>query len=458
MDAARKTVPGGGHTAAQQLAEFSCGLRYEDIPSDVAERAKDILIDTYAACLFGSRMPWSRMVSDYARACGAGGPCALIGDAVSRVHAPVAALANGVFAHAFEMDGARNPSVGSHPGAALLPTVLSVGEEVGASGKEVIAAFVAGNEVLIRVASASHHSEIEPERLGFHAPASGHVYGTAVAAGKLLGLNLEQMTNAMGVAGSFSCGILAFKSAASGMVKRLHLGRAAEGGVTAAKLAQRGYEGPETILEGRYGFLDSYSRGGDPSYLTKDLHKDWETLRIGMKRYACIIVGQLPIYIMQLLMQEHGFAGDDVAEITVAGLPRIITHNNIVEPADVMQAQYSVQFCTALPLYKDPLDPNNFSMESIADPRIRAACRLVKLEELPGGKGAIRMSVVLKDGRQLEKQLDTFKGMASDPLSRDELYRKIELCAGDSVKADKLFGHLAALENESRVSLAAWER
>src|SRR4051812_5526247 len=153
-------------SAAQILGKFAAELKFSDIPKQVVERAKDCIIDTVAAARFGTGFPWSRMVVEYARRYGNGGCATIIGTS-HRVHAPYAALANGVHIHAFEQDNAHYPSVGAHGGATVLPGVLGACEESQCDGKTAITAFVAGCEVMFRIGAASHHS---PEKLGFHAP------------------------------------------------------------------------------------------------------------------------------------------------------------------------------------------------------------------------------------------------------------------------------------------------
>src|SRR5258707_10786909 len=129
-----------------ELAEYAAGCRYERIPPDVVERAKQCITDTVGAGIFGSRLPWSRMVVDFAERNGAGGYSRILGSGGTRVHAPAAALANGALAHAFEMDNLTWPSTGVHPGATLLPAALAVAQERGQGGSELITAVVAGAE------------------------------------------------------------------------------------------------------------------------------------------------------------------------------------------------------------------------------------------------------------------------------------------------------------------------
>src|SRR5436309_3005340 len=151
-----------------QLARYAAALRYEDLPEAVVACAKDAIIDTVAACICGSALPWSRIVIDYAERTGPGGTSRILGRG-SQVQAPAAALANGALAHAFELDALTRPGAGAHPGATVLPPALAVAQQAGvnATGRDLIAAFVAGNEVMIRIGRATGHTN---EARGFHAP------------------------------------------------------------------------------------------------------------------------------------------------------------------------------------------------------------------------------------------------------------------------------------------------
>ena len=448
-------------TSAQILAKFATELKLSDIPPAVLQRAKDCIIDTVAVATFGSQFPWSNIVTDYAKRYGSGGVCTILGSKDLRVHAPYAALANASFAHAFEQDSTHEPNVGAHPGTTMLPAVLALAEETKADGKTVIAAFVAGCEVLFRIARTAHRSKEPPEHLGFHALGLTGPYGVATAAGRVLGLNAEQLTHALGIAGSLSSGLLAFtKSKQGGMVKRLHLGRAAESGILAARLASTGYTGPETVLEGKFGFLEAYCRGADATQLTAGLHEDWETLRIIMKRYACHMTAQTPVQSIRDLMAEHGFKGTDVDSLLVEGADKIITHNGSKEPGDVAQGQYSVPFCVALALFRDPDNPKSFDMSALDDPAIRDICRRVELRALPHDKNrsekATRITVRLKNGKELTRNGESFKGMLIDPLTGDDLRRKFMTLTADMGKAvsEQWYDRLNNLEKQTHFSLA----
>ena len=235
--------------ATKRLAHYAVNLRYSQIPPEVIARAKACILDTLAVALYGSTKPWSQAVVGFVHSLSRPGKATVLGR-IWKVQAPQAALANGTMAHAFELDNVRQPGAGVHPGATAFLPALAIAEEKRADGKALLTAFVAGCEIMSRIGVAAGNSL---EKRGFHAPGLTGTFGSAVAAARLLGLSERQLVNALGIAGSYSGGLLEFSRCQEGaMVKRLHLGKAAEGGVTAALLAQRGFAGPESVLEGKF--------------------------------------------------------------------------------------------------------------------------------------------------------------------------------------------------------------
>ena len=191
--------------------------------------------------------------------------------------------------------------------------------------------------------------------------------------------------------------------------------------------------------------------------MTKDLHKDWATLRIMLKQYASQGHTHTAIQSLRGLMAEHKFDGNDVASIAVEGTERLTSHHNIPEPGDIMQAQYSVPFCVALALFRDPEDPNSFTRNALDDPTIRAMCRRVEMREL-GGPAVphytTRVKVRLNDGREVSRLADTLKGMPATPLARADLSRKLMFTAGnDEAGITRLFKRLEHLEKEPRFNV-----
>jgi 2-methylcitrate dehydratase PrpD len=436
-----------------RLAEFAAGLQFEDIPSEVVHCAKQCIIDAVAVMTYGSALPWSRIIVAYAERSGPGGNSRILGSAGPTVQAPAAALANGALAHAFEMDTLTKPGTGCHPGATLLAPALAVAQdrpERGLNGRDLITAVVTGAEVMFRIGHATLHSN---EQRGFHAPGTTGPFGGAIAVGRLLGYDAAMLTNALGIAGSLSCGLLEFARSGTGaMVKRLHLGRAAESGVLAASLAGEGFTGPVSVLEGNAGFLKVFCDRADPAALTAGLGHEWETPITLIKRYACHITAHTPLQALEELRHEHHFGPAEVEAITVAGIERMVRVNNIPEPTDRMMAQYSVPFCLALSLYRDARDPESFDERVTEDPDIRALCRRIALtraaEEETYGSLASTVTVRLKDGRVVTRRVAEFKGSPANPLDDNELREKFMFLTRRHNAAASLFERLIDLERE----------
>ena len=437
-----------------ELARYAASCRYEDIPSDVIERAKQCITDTIAAVIFGYDLPWSRIVVAFAEKNGVGGNSRILGPGGPRVHAPAAALANGALAHAFEMDNLTWPSTGVHPGATLLASGLAVAQERGLGGRELLTAVVAGAEVMIRIGRATKHSN---EGRGFHAPGTTGPFGAAVACGRLMRLDAERMRNALGIAGSLACGLLEFARSGTGaMVKRLHLGRAAESGVLAASLAGESFTGPASVLEGEFGFLRVFCGSEfDPHELTDGLGDSYATRSIMLKRFPCHVTAHTSVQAILDLRAEHSYAAADVASVHIAGNDKMARVNNIPCPADIMMAQYSIPFCVALAHVRDPRDPRSFDEGTLREPHIRSLAERVTItiaKDRPTPLAA-EVTVALKDGRVLTRCVAAFKGTPEQPLDQGELREKFLLLTRHCNAHDmgEMFDRLQNLERESNL-------
>jgi 2-methylcitrate dehydratase PrpD len=307
---------------------------------------------------------------------------------------------------------------------------------------------------MCRIGAASRHSS---EKLGFHAPGLTGVFGAAVAAGRLLGLDAAQLANALGIAGSLCAGIIEFSSSGGGMVKRLHLGRAAEAGVLAASLARGGFTGPTEVLEGKHGFLNAYCRDADATALTADLGENWWTLRTTIKCFACHTTAHVPVAAVLELRHRHRLDPARIESITVAGSEKMVRQHNIVEPQDIMMAQYSAPFCVALAMFHDPSDPSVFSERTLNEERIRALCRRVglKIREHDAGDNPLTSEVLvrMKDGDTFAVTLSDFPGMPERPLDAAALAAKFHRLTAHAVPAvaDDLLSRLQHLEAEDNL-------
>ena len=430
-----------------RLARYAAALRYEDLPSEIVTQAKECIADTVAAIICGAGLPWSRIVVAYAERTGPGGKCHILGAGGPSVTAPAAALANGALAHAFELDSLTRPGAGVHPGATLLPPALALAQQQDLGGRALIAAFVGGCEVMVRIGRATGHTN---EQRGFHAPGNTGPFGGAIAGGHLLRLDAERMAHALGIAGSLACGLLEFARAGrGGMVKRLHLGRASEGGVLAASLAQDGFTAPDTVLEGPFGFLAVFCREWDIAELTKGLGEHWETSSIALKRYPCHINAHAAVKAITQLQADYGFAGADVEDLAITGSERMATLHNIPEPADLMMAQYSVPFSAALAVYRDPRNPESFAEGALDNPDIRVLCRRVTVEAVSNTTDyeapATTVTIDLKGNQRLAARVED--GTLAPTDLEDKFLRLTRGALGER-RAAALFERLQHLENE----------
>ena len=408
--------------ATTSPADYASGVRYADLPEHIVALAKSCLIDAVACAVHGSTKPWSRMIMENAKASHREGSCILPGALTSGMPAAQAALCLGAFSHAFELDCLRKPGAGVHPGATVALPALMVAQSEGSSGKDLVAAIVAGCEVMFRIGSATLHT---PEAIGFHAPGITGPFGAAAAAGRLLRLDTRQLNNAFGLAASMTGGILKFaKSSEGGMVKRLHLGRAAEAGIMAAMLAKGGFEAPSGVLEGPFGVLDVFCKRSDPSLLTKGLGETYEIEKLCFKRYACHVTAQNPIQLLKELMIEHNFDGNMIKDLSLSVSDKILSHHAERQPDDLMLAQYSVPFSLAVSAFRNVDDPDVFSDDILTDSAIIGLARSIVLTGgRPKGWG-VGMEVRLTDGRVYLREAESFLGCPETPFSGADLDNK----------------------------------
>jgi 2-methylcitrate dehydratase PrpD len=444
---AHNPIPG----QTKKLAQYAAALRYDDIPAAIRQRIVNAITDTAAVILYGGKLPWSAIVIAHAKRTGPGGKSAILGSGSITVQAPSAALAHGAMAHAFEMDNLTDPDSGSHPGASMFSAGLAIAQERGLSGRELVAAMTAGAEAMIRIGRAAKGT-LEPR--GFHAPGTTGPFGAAVAGGHLMGFDAEKMTNAIGIAGSLSGGLLEFTRSNDGaMVKKLHLGRAAESGVLAASLASEGFTGPSSVLEGESGYLHAFCNESDAAELTKDLGQQFASADIMMKRFACHITAHRPVEGLLNLKAEHKFTAADVETITVTGNQRMATTNNIPAPPDLLLAQYSIPFSVALAMYRNPVDPDSFDDNVSKDRDILAMAQRVKMVANPGQTREQLQSVVavtLKGGRTVTARVEDFMGTPKRPLDRAGLKEKFMLNTKrfPAAQMERMFDRLQNIETE----------
>jgi 2-methylcitrate dehydratase PrpD len=364
------------------LVFFSHALNFRDLPGEVVERTKYLLLDYLGVAIAGSLTESSQPIYQMLARTASPGPCTVIGTA-SQTSPECAALANGTAAHSVELDDTHQ--AGSiHPGAVMFSTAIALSEiQPDKESAQFVTAVVAGYEVATRLAMA-----LQPKfhyELGFHPTSTCGVFGATVTAAKLLRLSEEQMLAAVGIAGSMAAGSLEFLADGT-WTKRLHPGLAAQNGILAAKLAAEGFQGPATILEGRDGFLWGYSRKSKPDLVTQDLGKDFEILRTSIKPHACCRYMQAPIDGLIELATEHDLYPEQVARVEVsvleAGWPLVCEpQKRKYSPANIVDAQFSMPYGPAVALTDRAAGLDQFTGESFHSPQIKSLMGKVVLQK-----------------------------------------------------------------------------
>lgn len=410
-------------------------------------RAGLFLTDTIACMVHGAAQPWSLAATRHARQTGGDGCALIVGDGRSTSPA-MAAFANGVAAHAFELDDVHEEAI-SHPGAVVVPAVLAIAQQVGASGQAVLDAVVVGYEAMGRVGIA-----VGPTahiRAGFHPTGQSGVFGAAAAVATLLDLGAGGVLDALGLAASFASGTTEFTQT-GGMSKRLHAGRAAEGGLTAALLAADGLKGPTGGLDGRYGFCQVYTTDPRVDLLTADLGRRWMVDEITLKPYAaCSDIH--PLIDAALELRSAGVDPAAIGRIEAEVPSKAAEQNAMDGTTSVLAAQYSGPFNIAAAFLADPSDPVTYSPDQILDPDIAALQARVaplrasaEFDATYAWKMAGRLRVHMLDGAVHERTVSGQRGSMHQPLTAAERHAKVERIAGDRLDVAALEGALADLD------------
>jgi len=449
----------------KELIHFLHELRYEELPEDVIDRTKFLLLDYLGVALAGSRSDSSRPVYKMIQGQDAPGPCTVIGQNF-RVLPGYAALANGTGAHSLELDDIHQPG-SIHLGVVIFSSAIAASEACRKiDGKQFITSVVAGYEAAARLAIA-----LQPQyhyRQGFHPTATCGTFGATVTVSKLLGLGEKQMLAAFGIAGSMAAGSMEFLTEGT-WTKRLHAGLAAQNGWQAASLAVEGFQGPATILEGRNGFLAAYSGQSIPELVTQGLGDSFEVLHTSVKPHACCRYKQAPIDAIIELGQEHEITADQVKSVQVAvleaGFPLIAEPlERKYAPSSVVDAQFSMPFGAAVALLYRRASLDEYREEKLKSPQVRDLMKRISMVKDPAleknypAEWPARVVIELQDGQSYEKLIRFPKGDPENPLSWEELNHKFRSLAGAVFPAPQLEEIRRATErlDQSQDTCATW--
>lgn len=442
------------HTS--QFAAFLSTLQLAAIPPRVVERAKDLVLDHLGVALHSANLPWTVIVSDYAKAAGDNAESTLYGHS-QRVGRRVAALANGTAAHGIELDDTHDASF-SHPGTVVIPAALAVAEARKSSGRDFLTAVVAGYEAQCRVGAAASAAMSH----GFHGTAVAGVFGATAATARLLNMSAAQLESAFGLAVSMASGVMQFTEDPEGnMVKRLHGGLPSQNGILAAELAAAGMRGPRAGIDGRYGFVRMFARTDDASRVTRGLGESWEIDQISVKLYACCRMFHAFVDAIRECRADSGVRTEDIVSAEIVGPQLLLEGRMQYRPQSVMSAQYSLPYAVAATMLLDPQDPQSFSEGVMTRPDMLAMMDKVtasadpELDRLLPAKypGGVRFK--LTDGRNVARTLHDSVGTPERPLDRAGITTKFRtLTAGnaDARLQDKIVDAVCNLERDDGVT------
>ncbi|MFI6310086.1 MmgE/PrpD family protein [Nocardia fusca] len=408
------------------LASHWSGTTYADLPEDVVAGIKDHILDSLAVALYGARTDEARSVINALAEVQDTSTGSSVWGTDLRLAPAQAALANGTSTHARDFDDGGGAG---HAGATVLPAAIAVAETLGGTGQSLITATVAGYDVGFRTLAALGGFGAHTDR-GWHTTGTMGSLAAAAAAAKTLDLAADRFADALGVAGSFTGGIWAFKDDGA-MTKRLHPGKACETGVDAAILARAGITGPRHLFEARWGGLFATYNGGegDPEAALKDLGVDFNVASSYIKPYACCRGSHSAIDVVMAVLAELSISSADVRNVRVVAGETAINMLSVSPIETVFDAQFSLPYAIGLALTGGKLGLDEYEPLRLDDQVVREAVAKVTLEVDP--------SIDLLDGPRLEFTLTggekivreagdptDAKGSAKNPMSHDEVVAK----------------------------------
>lgn len=437
--------------ATEIVANFIVRTSYDQIPGEAVRSAKRAILDGLGCILAGSQEPSARIVTGYVKEMG-GSPEATVIAGGFKTSAPEAALANGTMAHALDYDDVAMATLG-HPTVALLPAVLALGEAGRVCGRDALASYIIGFEVMGKIGACigfGHYG------WGWHATVTLGTMGAAAASARMLRLDTHQTMMALGIAASLAGGT---RQNFGTMTKPLHAGNAARNGVVASLLAKKGFTADEAILESTMGFLKIFCGGAeyDVAKATEGLGTAFDIISsgVGMKPYPCCLLTHRCIDAILHLIKENGIGANDVERVecrTSEFLPQVLIHSR---PKTALEGKFSMQYCMAIALLDGQVGLKQFTDEKVLDPKAQQLLKGVEYVH-PEGLTPLHPDVVtirLKDGREISHEVAIAKGDSRNPMTEEELMAKYRDCASfvlspqDTEKSLEMVWHLEAVND-----------
>jgi len=429
---------------SETLARFALGLDLAAVPGDVVARAKLNILDSLGVGLAATPFDFAETILGGVHALAGDGPSPVLASSV-RLPLRDAVLVNGTLIHGLDYDDTHADSV-VHCSASAVPVMLAVGLQEGASGAEAIAAYLAAVEADARIGIGARGSFYKK---GYHPTGLVGAFGAALAASKLMGLDVEQTMNAQGITLSTASGGLEFLEDGA-WTKRMHPAWAGVGAITAAALARSGYIGPHRAYEGRFGLYNLCSHADiapDPATATAGLNETWELMKVAFKPFPACHFNHAFADATLALRAAHGLRPEDVAEMVALvhekQVPVICEPEpNKKRPANSYDAKFSVHYTMAASLARGRFTLDELEDDALHDATILDLCGKARYEIDPtlpfpryyGGEVIVRT----KDGRELRHREEHNRGSDANPLSDADIVEKFRDNAGRVFGEDRV--------------------
>ncbi len=419
-------------TAAEQLARHFVALRLDAIPRKPVEDVKVLVRDYLGVALGGSRTDSGRIAARFAMETGGKAEARLIGQA-GRVPAVHAAFANAIASHSIELDDVDVLAL-YHFSPPVISAALAVAERVGASGEAFLVACVAGCEMMARVSDATNPSL---RNRAYHTTPTAGVFGAAIAAAHLLRLDGAQTVSALGLAGAQASGLMEMYGPS--MQKRFNPGPAARNGVTAAIMAQLGFTGAATILEGERGFCRAFTDRHDVAKLTEGLGTEFP-MHFEYKAYSCARPIHNAIDCALAVRRELTEPTTAIRSMTMRRHPDWAHYHLNKTPQTYHEAQVSLPYSVAVALIEGAALLPQYQDEKLHEPEIVRLSDLLQVEPDPGLPRGVscHLTVTTQGGATLSAQVDHPRGSIANPMTPDEMAAKVHLLADPVLGAQRV--------------------
>jgi len=449
------TIKSAERGVTHELVSFAVSTQFADLPEQTVRIAKRCIVDGTAVMMAGSIEPAAAILREFAREVGGTGNARTLGKDSMMVPVHLAAQINGISGHVLDWDDTalseeRDRSVLIHPTIQPLSACYALGEQLNVSAEDFLTAFIIGFEVQVKIAESISAEHFTGGR-GFHTSGTIGIFGATTAASKLLGLDYRQTSHAMASASTMAAGVGANHGT---MSKPLNMSRAAENGVTAARFADLGMDGPANALEAGRGFFEAFGGGHDPDKIIGRMGNPFAIVYPGtsIKPYPCGVVGHPGMDTMKRLVEKHDIKPEDIESI------RVLTGSNVIKPGPLrilhanneLEAKFCAAFQIAAIALRRKAGLSEFSDDFVQSPECQEMQRRVSVELDPEivalGKGRIvaRITLTTRDGKTYFEESDRhYRGGPKNPLTYEAVSDKFRDASQNVLSPKKIETFLA---------------